>query len=323
MNKIWLTWNYSQRSRSISNDLGIPIWEYVNENSIRERHVISTLETFFIILKQRPSIIYIQYSYLLLIIVVLYKILSFKRVVVVCDCHTKALRRTLDNWLGGVFYSFKKVSFKLADISIVSNNLMLDDIKQFTNKYFILPDKIPNLITNKKNDHKFDYCVFASAYAVDEPLAELIQATEKLNGDVFVYCTGKIPKKLGYLSQQPYRNIYFTDYLDDEEYVNLIANAKCILALTTEEGCLQCAGYEALALNVPLVVSESQALRNYFDDSVIYVKNKADDISKGIRRAVAEEKKLKSRMADIRTVREQEYNAKLKELQSVINLLSS
>jgi glycosyltransferase involved in cell wall biosynthesis len=283
---------------------------------------LSSFSTIWILLRHRPSVIFIQYSYMLLIVVAIYKILNSKRVVIICDCHTKALRRKVDNCLEGLFSYLKRLSFKCADISIVSNELMLDDLLRYTNRVFILPDKIPDLMFENRGTKDEMYCVFVGAYAVDEPLTEVIAAAEKLDGDVFIYCTGKIPRRLSRLRLQPYKNIRFTDYINDEDYIALIAKSNCVLALTTEEGCLQCAGYEALALMTPLVVSKTKALMEYFKDSAIYVENSAVEIEKGIREALDREMEIKSRMKSIKAERKKKFDEDIVKLKGLIDWLT-
>lgn len=319
---MWITWHISQRSRSLSKDLNMPILEYVNDGAAVKRHVISSLYTIYLLVKHSPSIVCIQYSFMLLIIAALYKILTLKRVVLVCDCHTKALRRSLSPPLASIFNTLKSLSFKYADIGIISNDLMQKDIQCYVARYFILPDRIPDLKSKKRSSRHENYCVFVGSFAVDEPLDEVIKAAGYLKSEARIYCTGKIPERLKYLRQQPYDNILFTDYVSDDKYVNLISDASCIIALTTEDGCLQCAGYEAMALNVPLVVSDTNALSRYFEDSVIYVDNTAENIAQGVRQAMHEREPLMAKMERIKSIRKREYEDKLAELCSLIGSLT-
>jgi len=315
---IWISWHVSQRSRNLSKELGLPIFEKMLEKNPVSRHGLSSLWTIYILLKERPDIVYMQYSYLLLVVVAVYKTMTNSPVRVICDCHTKALRRSINGRIGNIFWWIKKKSFRSADVGIVSNIEMVPDIKKLTNCYCVLPDKIPDVKVGVPENIHESYCVFVSSYAVDEPLDEVISAAEMLDGVVKIYCTGKIPSDLKYLRNNPHKNIIFTDYLTQEKYYNLMSNADCVLALTSEEGCLQCAGYEALSAEVPMVLSNTTALRTYFEDAATYVDHDAQDIQRGVKRAVRNREELLTRMSRIKKIREHEYASALKNLISSI-----
>ncbi|MCK5662863.1 MAG: hypothetical protein KAI17_05220, partial [Thiotrichaceae bacterium] len=258
--------------------------------------------------------VYLQYSFLLLVVIAGYKKLAPYPVHIICDCHTKALRRSVNGRIGRVFWWIKKKSFQSASISIVSNIEMEPDIKKLTDRYCTLPDKIPDVKASAPGNITETYCVFVCSYAIDEPLDDVIAAAKKLDGSIKIYCTGKIPGDQKHLRGNPYKNIFFTDYLTQEEYNNLISNADCILALTSEEGCLQCAGYEALSAEVPMVLSNTTALKTYFEDAAIYVNHSALDIEKGVGQAVNDRAELLSKMSRIKKIREHEYASALNNL---------
>ena len=315
MNSLWISWHKSQRSRSLAKEFDIPIFEYVNETNLFIRHFFSSLWTIYFLVKKRPLIIFLQYSFMLLFVVFLYKNIRRKHVQVICDCHTKAIRRKLTNIFSNLFFIFKKISFKATDICIISNHELIHDINQFSNNYFIVPDPIPNLkysISSSKT--ATSYCVYVNSYAVDEPYNEVIEASEKIYGKIKIICTGRIPIELRFLKQQPYKNIYFTDYIQDCEYNNLIANAECILALSMEDSTLLCAGYEALSVNTPLITSDTKALREYFGESVLFTKTTSDDIAKCIMTSLKKSKRIKDKMQILKRLKEHDQKLILAKL---------
>lgn len=317
-NEIWISWHVSQRSRNLAKELGLPIFEKVIENNPLSRHLFSSLWTIYILLRERPDKVYMQYSFLLLVVAASYKLLMPHPVHIICDCHTKALRRSVSGRVGKVFWSIKKKSFQSVSVSIISNVEMNPDIKKLTNSYCVLPDKIPDVVSSGKKNKNEVYCVFVSSYAVDEPLDDVIAAAKRLDGTVKIYCTGKIPDGLRGLRKNPYVNICFTDFLSLEEYYQLISNADCVLALTSEEGCLQCAGYESLSAGVPVVLSDTSALKTYFENAAIYVEHNAQEIESGIRRAISHRPELLSNMSRIKQIREHEYDSALNKLRKVL-----
>ena len=97
-----------------------------------------------------------------------------------------------------------------------------------------------------------------------------------------------------------------------------MANADCLIALTEEEDCLQCGGYEGLALGVPIVVSKTTALKKYFLDAAVYVHNEADKIAKGVEYAIANKKKLIRNMQKLRIDRQKQFQEGIFKLNQII-----
>jgi glycosyltransferase involved in cell wall biosynthesis len=319
---VWISWNDSLRSRNLSQDFGIPLYVKVFEHSVVSRHIFSSMWTIYILTKHRPTCIFIQYSFLLLLFIAIYKLITPYHVCVIADCHTKALRRSVDGILGRIFKRIKRKSFQYADLIILSNDGMVSDALEYTDRHFILPDRIPTINDYPVENNRENYCVFVSSYADDEPLEEVIKAADILKGKIKIYCTGRIPKHLNHLNEHTYSNIYFTNYLTQQEYESLISNATCVLALTEEEDCLQCAGYEALSLGLPLVVSDTAALKSYFGNTVIYVQNIASDIAFGIEKSMSNKTTLKNDMKKLEKLRRSQYKEAISDLLNKVSSLS-
>lgn len=56
--------------------------------------------------------------------------------------------------------------------------------------------------------------------------------------------------------------------------------------LATRENCLLCGAYECTALEKPLILSDSRALREYFNQGVVYTPNNAKGIAQSITEGV-------------------------------------
>lgn len=314
---IWLTWHYAARSRNMTKVLDIPIFEYFNNKNALLRHSLSSLWTIGVLFRRRPKVVFIQLSFMLLNIVVLYKILNFGKTIVVVDCHTKALRRKASGPLNFIFWPIKVATFKFVNISIVSNIGMEKDIKELHKDYFIIPDKIPELKPQNQSEAE-KYGVYISSFAVDEPYNEIFEVAELLGDEIKLYWTGKKPAHYKLPDNLP-SNIIFTGYLSFDDYYNLIGNANCILALTTEEDCLQSGAYEALAVETPMVLSNTKALREYFADSAIYTSHKPVDIADNIKKAFLSTEKLKENITKIKKIRNTEFTNQIKKLKEYIS----
>lgn len=302
----WITWNRSARSRTLARALDVALHEISIESDLLTRHALSSLLTIRLLLKERPRVVYLQYSFLLLIVVAIYKLIYLGRTVVVCDCHTKAIRRTAPGPLNWLFWPLKKLSFRFADVTIVSNTGLTDDIRRLHSNFYILPDKIPVISFDKSHARDAIYYVYISSFAADEPVHQIFEVAAALNPDEKIYWTGRIPHDFHIPADKP-RNLVFTGYLNDAAYHSLIGNADCLLALTTEENCLQCGAYEALAVNVPMILSDTRALRQYFGEAAIYTNHAPDNIVQALHHAISGKPQLGAQIAVVASRRRAEF----------------
>jgi glycosyltransferase involved in cell wall biosynthesis len=222
---------------------------------------------------------------------------------------------------GRLFWGIKSWSFKYADLCIVSNEGLIPDIRALSHNFYVLPDKIPQVPEFSLIEPVNDTCVYVNSFAVDEPHQEVLAAARGLNRRARLFFTGKVPTSFNLLKELP-ANVYLTGFLPDNVYFKLLKSAGCILALTSEEDCLQCGAYEALALGVPMVLSDTLALRSYFGTAAVYVKNEASEICYGIEKALHEKDCLRVEARKIKELRTREFNLKLKGLTKKIHQLT-
>jgi len=317
---IWLSWHKIPRSKNIAKYLEIPTYEYFENGNIIKRHLFSSIWTIKFLMKNELEIIFLHYSYLLLLIVILYKKISRQKVVVIADCHNKALRRKL-NGVGAFLYEkLKKFSFNNTDITIITNKGMIKDITSYNDNYFILPDKIPEFKVDIDHEKTYKYCVYISSFSVDEPIEEVIDAAKILGDSVRLYWTGKKSSELFKNKQIP-KNIIFTGYLHYDDYYKLISNADCLLLLTTEDDCLQCGAYEGLNAGVPMVISDNNASREYFENSAIYTEITPQAISNAILNAIDNKSLIEDSSRYIKEKRENEFKKIIQDLELKIESL--
>lgn len=312
MDSVWITWHKSVRSRNLAKEFQVKLLEKEISNNILWRHVGSSIWTILVLIKNRPKTVYLQYSFMLLLILSLYKAINKLNIYIICDCHTKALRRNMSGIFEYIFMFIKKITFRYVNIVLISNVSLKKDVLNIIDmkdRYiYILPDKIPSILYNKNVHKEEKYCVYINTYAVDEPLNEVIEMANNIKNDIKIYVTGKIPQHLNNtVSNHKERNIIFTNYLNDSAYNDLIGNADCLLILTMEENCLQCGAYEALSVNVPMVLSRTNALQKYFGDSAIYSNHDPESISEAIKTAIQNSEIIKKTMSEVKYLKIMEF----------------
>ncbi len=270
------------------------------EGSAFSRHTKSAAWSIKLLIKHRPSVLFLQYSFLLLVIVSFYKVLAPYKVSIYCDCHTKALRRNLHGWGNAVFFSFKKWSIDATDLVILSNHGQVKDLEKFSARFLIVPDFIPVLEGSNHRGQTSPYCVMSMSFDKDEPVTELADAAELIAKYQHIFITGSAPN---WLQQRFSKNprVHVTGFIEDRKYQTLLKYADSIISLTSEEDCLQCSGYEALAFEVPFVTSDTTALRKYFGGSAIFVNHHPDLIARGVKAVYKQHKFYRRSMAELKS----------------------
>jgi len=102
--------------------------------------------------------------------------------------------------------------------------------------------------------------------------------------------------------------------LDDDKYWELLAGADFIIALTTREYTLLSAGYEALALEKPLLISDTNTLREYFQENVEYLDKLTGDIGKSMENVIVDLDDYQKKMAQLKQVKNAEWDTKITDL---------
>jgi glycosyltransferase involved in cell wall biosynthesis len=96
------------------------------------------------------------------------------------------------------------------------------------------------------------------------------------------YITGDpIRARKTFLQHHP-KNVNFTGFLPDEEYLGLLRGVQAIIVLTTHNHTMQRGACEAVSLGKPIITSDWPVLRSYFNKGTIFVNNSGEGIKEGI-----------------------------------------
>jgi glycosyltransferase involved in cell wall biosynthesis len=220
-----------------------------------------------VLIVQNPSIV-LGYLSLLLRPFFKYKLIM--------DCHNAALfpLEGKYEWLVTV----AQFLIKKADFVIVTNNELANLVRNLSGKPIILNDPIPGFSYEKLDGNSTKQVTLISTWAEDEPVDEFISAASSFSQINFVI-TGKAKPDIA--TKAP-TNIQFPGFVSRKDYINLIANSDLIVDLTHRENCLVCGAYEAISVEVPLLLSNTTSLKNTFDYGAIFCDNSIDAIKGGL-----------------------------------------
>jgi glycosyltransferase involved in cell wall biosynthesis len=124
------------------------------------------------------------------------------------------------------------------------------------------------------------YALFPASGMPDEPVEALADAARLLEGRVQIVVTGRARPEL---SGTP---VVSTGFVPEADFEGLLREADVVLALTTREGTMQRAAYEALHVGRPLVCSDTAILVEELGTSAVFTPNDGPSIAAAIDEAL-------------------------------------
>lgn len=299
---VWITWERQRRSQELSEAFNAHLFEVIVEKNYLLRLLLCSFETFRILKKEKPDLVFVQNPSLILaaLACVLKPLFGYRLVV---DRHSNFDMEavTSSKPLQIILQRMSDYSLRAADMTIVTNAWLSSLTHKIGGKAVILPDKIPNLdrarnmqLTGRHN------VLFISTFAEDEPLKEVIEAALLLGEDYVIYVTGNSKRADPQLIHSSPKNVIFTGYLEESSYQSHMAAADVVLGLTTRPHTLLCGAYEAVALGRPMVLSSHDALLQYFSKGRIATDNSPQSIASAIREAVLRKEQLEVEVRQLR-----------------------
>ena len=136
------------------------------------------------------------------------------------------------------------------------------------------------------------------------------------------YWTGKVPDKFQNRRDIP-KNIKFTGYIPYENYIQLMSQAFAVMALTTEDDCLQCASYESIGLNIPCILSDTKAQRDFFEDICIYTSIESNVIIVAIKNMIRQRNAIMKRIDEFKRIQNKNFDKAVFRLYEMIHSKNS
>jgi glycosyltransferase involved in cell wall biosynthesis len=309
MRALWISWERHRRSRELSRDLGIDLIEIVARGPVCVRYPILLLRTLTCLARRRPDVLFIQCpSVVLAAWVLLLKTVG--RFQVVADLHNEAVEPFINGFRG--YRALLRSIQRGADLNIVTNEPLGDIVRAAGGRVFVLADKVPAWqAAPGRGRGGAELVVFVCTYAPDEPYREVIEAARLLGPSVSVHITGD-PRSAVLPDLPP--NVTLTGHLPESSYLTLLGEADVVVDLTGMDNCLVCGAYEAVALEKPLVTSDTAALRAYFRSGTVYSRHDAASLAAAIRSALDDRVRLRQAMKFLKTALSRAWTARRNDL---------
>ncbi len=290
--RIWISWPYHRRSDYLAREFGCAYYHFGSSNQSRlaryARGFADTLRTLF---RERPGILFVQNPSLMLTVLAVI-LRPFFRYVLVNDFHTPYI--SFSSLGGSIFWKIQKFCIRFSDITIVTNERFRLQLGAGT--IMILPDILPRFdiggtrpLEGEKN------ILYICTFAQDEPYRNVMGAAGLLGPGTHIYITGNY-RKAGIDIEDIPPGVHMTGYLPDADYLELMNSVDAVMVLTEQENCIVCGGYEGLSLSKPLILSGTEALREYFSAGAVYVKHDRESIAAGIKEALGAKESLEKEL---------------------------
>lgn len=303
--KVWVTWEDHRRSRELSKEFGTEYMSIIYSGNKIFRYPTLIVKTILKVSVARPRIVFCQNpSIVLAMTLTLMKfIFGFKLIV---DRHSNFKfeyeRSKKLKWR--LFQFLSRFTVRWAELTIVTNDHLMNVCEKWGGRAKVLPDKIPDmsLIDNYKGNIILDSnkinVMAVTTFDSDEPIDEILGAAEIVGNNYVIYMTGNSDKYFcnGFLDSDVPDNVVLTGFISEIDYRGLINSVDVVVVLTKKDLILNCGGYEAVSVNVPLVLSNTRTLREYFRDAPVFVNVDRVSIAAGIVEAYNRRESIRKEM---------------------------
>jgi glycosyltransferase involved in cell wall biosynthesis len=300
--RIWIAWESQRRSLNLSARLQAPLFLCLDERRGWKRYPLSISKTVKKLAAMRGRTVMVQNpSMVLAALACLFKERFGYSLVVDRHSNFGYLAGGRAGWKRRLSDLLSDYTLRGADLTIVTNRELADRVGQAGGRAFVLPDPFPDSDPagpsaeypaagepRSQGSHTGTMrapleVLFVSSWAFDEPIAETIEACRKLQGEVTVRITGKVKPACAHLLKDAPPNFRPTGFLSDRDYFDLMARSDAVMAVTSRDATLVCGGYEGAAMGKPLILGDSEALREYFDSGCVYTDGTAEDLARQLR----------------------------------------
>lgn len=275
---VWVAWQRHLRNETMADRLGADLHQLVSALPRVLRYAVLGARTVALLVRNRraraviaqnPSIV------LGYVVVFLGRLLDMQ---VAIDAHNAAL----DPPGGSIMERLARRLVALTPLTIVTNEPLAEQVREMGGRAVVVPDPIPEW--DPGVDVTPGLVTVISGWGADEPVAAVLAAARDL-GELEVAITGRPDPRIDGLDIPA--NVRLTGHLPESEYIDLLARSAVVVDLTTRDNCIVCGATEAVALERPMVLSDTAVLRSRFGDVAHFTANEPAAIASAVRGALA------------------------------------
>ena len=266
------------------------------------RYLLSFVATLGALSARKPGVLFTENMPVFLVLAVsLYARLA--RVPFIIDCHSGPFNNPKWQWARPLY---KRLS-RQALVNMNTNDTHKAIVEAWGGRSLIVAD-IPIEVDTIEapTDAVRPYVAVVASYAFDEPIAEIFELARQFESCNFLL-TGNYMKLETGLRETAPPNLRFTGFLSYPQYLGVLSHAEAVMVLTTRDNTMQRGAYEALALEMPIITSDFDILRNSFGEAAVYVDNSAESLVRAVARVLNDRHALRVAAKNQRLVRARTY----------------
>lgn len=320
----WITWEDHRRSRELAQALGATYVPITHPGPRVIRYPVLTFKTLLFLFKNKADLIFCQNPSIVLntLLCIFKKVFRFRLVV---DRHSNfkfsSVKSKNPKWI--LFHFLSDFTIKRSDLTIVTNAHLKNLVEKKGGRGFILQDKLPTLIHRVKQELKGKYnFVFICTFSEDEPIEQVISAARLIPRDHHIYITGEYKKypAIEELKRTLPVNVTLTGFLPENEYQSLLYSSDVLIIITDQEYTLTCGAYEAVSLEKPMLLGNTQTIQEYFSQGAIYTNLNALEISACILQSITHFNQLGTEVVNLKKALLLDWSRRFDHLKATLGL---
>lgn len=290
---IGITWSPHRRTSELCKAIQIPLIEISPRTGSRLiRYFVSTFRTVQILIRHRPNAVLAQSPSLALVLLLIFLKPTFKFKLIV-DAHNESVVPYI-NTGARLLEGITRFCLRHADITIVTNQFLGRRVTEEGGSPIVLPDAIPTIARDAfcGSDTENRIAVICTS-APDEPIENIVLAAQQVPRDYRLEFSGKESAFRSRISGDLPANVKLTGYLNDYDYWRWLSTSAAIMDLTDMDDCLVCGLYEALAVEIPMILTKNRATDELFPQGCILIDNSVQEIAAAINFALSNMESLR------------------------------
>ena len=317
MKKIWVSWERHRRTAELAaalDDVHLYVIQLEAPRAIRYTWLL--LKTAWFLARKLPDIVIVQNPSIVLALFMTTMGRLLVRTVVV-DAHNEGIKPFYAKY--NRFLSIYRLIQRRSDLTIVTNTNLADEVSRNGGNPFVLEDSVPSFSAPHKISLQGRHNIaFVCTFEKDEPYQEVVASARLIDPTICVYVTGRFQKAARELVDGAPANVKFTGFLSEKDYVDLLYSCDAVMDLTLLEDCLVCGAYEAVALEKPMILSDTKALRSYFSFGAVYTENNSEAVAAAIKQVIVDKDRLDRDVKALRAKLNRDWRDKLNTLEAVL-----
>jgi glycosyltransferase involved in cell wall biosynthesis len=325
---VFIVWKkYQRRVEVLAPILDLEIhyfhysWEEKSKIFKALSFILKFVDTLKCLFQKKPSIVFLQFPPTpALYCVALYSWIRGTRYV--SDCHLGIMNARWLKWL------YAKKLLTKGKVIVHNDHLIEQAITSINVRPYVVRDGIAKrqsgdliksallkdlgLAPNK-------YVIIPWGISSDEPITEVIEAARLLPDITFVM-TWYYEKISSTIRNNLPSNLLLTGYLRIDDFNLLFANSGVALVLTKLEATQLSGMQEAMAFEIPAVVTDLKTTRYLYKAYPVYVRNDPESIADGVTFALKNKHVLEEKMKKLRIETEKEFSDQIEYLKTSLDL---